>query len=204
MFPNNVRVKAVWPATLLVAIACFAALELSGATVPDTAPNVTFTAAGTFATPQTSGADSLKLAGEPFTISIVASAASVPVKHGRNWCIFNPLKMTGTVHSGLLSSTPVNIASAGASIFQLVGPDFDDFVTAFPVRVIGLDLKIYAKIVLPPGTLPKTLIHPFASVTLTPANATVTYTNGTDTTALAVQTGTIVGTIPSGQTEAGR
>jgi hypothetical protein len=46
--------------------------------MPNTAPNVTYTASGTFSTPATSGLDTLQLAGEPFTISIVANAASPP------------------------------------------------------------------------------------------------------------------------------
>jgi hypothetical protein len=52
---------------------------MSGATSPDSAPNVTYTATGTFTNPQVSGDDTLKLAGEPFTINIVAPANSVPV-----------------------------------------------------------------------------------------------------------------------------
>jgi hypothetical protein len=55
----------------------FAVLGLSGAT-PDTAPNVTYIATGTFSSPAVSGEDTLKLAGEPFTIDIIANAASVP------------------------------------------------------------------------------------------------------------------------------
>jgi uncharacterized protein (TIGR03437 family) len=108
--------------------------------------------------------------------------------------------MKGTVHSGLIGATPVNIASSAASIAQLVGPDYDEFFTAFPVRVIGLNLTIQAQIVMPPGTLAKPLIHPFAAVTLAPGNATVTYSNGTDTTTLAVQNGTLIGKLPNGQT----
>lgn len=195
----NVRKKSILRAALAT-VFVLAVSGLSGAAEPNTtAPNVTITASGTFATPPLSGADSLKLAGQPFSISIVANAASMPVKHGPNWGIFYPFKMTGTVHSGILP-TPVNIASAAASIYQLVGPDFDDFATAFPVRVIGLNLKIQAEIVMPPNTIPKFFIHPFAAVALTPGNATMTYSNGTETTALAIDTGTLIGKLPNGQT----
>src|SRR5271166_7114554 len=74
---------------------------VAGAAVPDKAPNVYFIATGTFTSPQVSGNDTLKLAGEPFAISIVANAGSAPIKHGRNWANYSPLKMTGEVHSGL-------------------------------------------------------------------------------------------------------
>jgi hypothetical protein len=169
---------------------------LSGAT-PDTGPNVTYTASGTFATPQVSGADMLKVAGEPFSIAIVAAAGSVPVKHGRNWAVLSPFKMTGEVHSSLLV-TPVNIASAGASIFQAVGPSYDLFETAFPVKVVGITLTIKAQLTLPAGTLTKPLIHPFAAVALGPGNATVTYSDSTNSTVLAIQSGTLAATLPAG------
>jgi|HubBroStandDraft_1064217.scaffolds.fasta_scaffold00451_10 hypothetical protein len=190
--------KTVGLLAALVTVFGIAVWGLSGATAPDTAPNVTFTAAGTFAAPQISGNDTLKLAGEPFSISIVASAGSAPVKHGPNWALFSPLNMTGEVHSGLLGPTPVDIASSGASIYQAVGPSYDPFQTGFPVKVVGISLTINAEITLPAGTLVKPLIHPFAAVALAPANTTVIYSNGTDSTTLAIASGTLVATLPTG------
>lgn len=174
-----------------------AAAVMSCAVAGATAPNVTYTANGTFANPQSSGADTLKLAGEPFSITIVANTASVPIQHGRNWAVMSPFKMTGSVHSGLLGPTPINIASNAASILELVGPDFDIFETAFPVVVIGISLTINATITMPAGTITKPLIHPFSPVTLAPGNATVSYSNGTDTSVLAVDSGTLTATIPT-------
>lgn len=171
---------------------------LSGAAIPNTAPNVTYTATGTFTNPAVSGADTLKLAGEPFTITVIANAAANPIEHGPNWAVFSPLKMTGTVHSGLLGTSPVNIASTSASIFQEVGPDYDPFETAFPVVVVGINLTIDAQITMPPGTLTKQLIHPFPAITLDPSNSTVSYNDGTNTTVLTIASGTLVATIPSG------
>jgi hypothetical protein len=177
---------------------------LSGTTSPDTGPNVTFIASGTFATPQVSGDDTLKLAGEPFTINIVAPAGSVPVKHGPNWAVLSPFKMTGTVHSGLLGSEPINIASTGASIFEEVGPDYDPFETGFPVKVVGISLTIQAQFTLPPGTFTKPLIHPFAAVALAPGNTTVVYSNGSDSTTLTIESGSLVATLAGGGAGAGR
>ena len=164
-----------------------------GGALPDTAPNVTFTAAGTFVNPQTNGDDTLKLAGEPFSISIVANAGTAPVQHGPNWAVLSPFKMTGSVHSGLLGPAPINIVSAGASIFEAVSSSYDVFEAGFPVKVVGLSLTIDARITLPAGTLTKPLIHPFSAVTLGPDNATVTYSNGTSSTTLSVQSGTLIG-----------
>jgi len=155
-------------------------------------------ATGTFSNPASSGADTLKLAGEPFQISIVANAASAPIMHGPNWAVMSPFRMTGSVHSGLLGPTPVNIASGAASILQLVGPDYDLFVTAFPVKVVGIALTIQATIYLPPGTITTPLIHPFTTVTMDPSNSTVQYSNGTDITILTVESGTLTATIPTG------
>ena len=180
------------------AISCLAITGASGTTTPDAAPNVTFTASGTFSNPPVSGSDTLRLAGEPFTISIVANAASVPIQHGPNWAVMSPFKMTGQVHSGLLGPSPINIASGAASIFQLVGPTSDVFTAAFPVTVVGISLTIQATIYLPPGTLSTPLIHPFAPVALTPTNSTITYSDSGASTTLTVSTGTIVGALPKG------
>jgi hypothetical protein len=174
-----------------------AAASLLNAASPQTAPNVTFTATGTFSSAPVSGPDTLKLAGEPFTIAVVASSAANPIQHGPNWALFSPLNMTGTVHSGLLGTSPIDIASAAASIFQAVGPDYDPFETGFPVKVVGISLTIDA---LPGGTLTKQLIHPFASIALSPANTTVSYSDGTNTTVLTLASGTLVATIPTGNT----
>jgi hypothetical protein len=91
----------------------------------------------------------------------------------------------------------VSIASDAASIYETIGPDYDPFETGFPVDVVGIKLTIQAQITLPANTLVKPLIHPFAAVSLTPANSTVTYSDGTNVTVLAIQVGTLGATIPS-------
>ncbi len=184
--------------SLTRALAVSGLMYLTLSTLGATAPDVTYTASGTFSQPATSGSDTLKLAGEPFTISIVANAASVPISHGPNWAVFSPFRMTGQVHSGLLGPTPVSIASAAASIYLLYGPTYDTFMTAFPVKVVGIVLTINATLTLPPGTLQNQLIHPFAPVALTPSNSLVTYSDTTgNTTTLTVSTGTVEATIPT-------
>lgn len=181
----------------LAAMCCLAGPPKLDAAAPDQGTDVTFTASGTFSSTVVSGADTLKLAGQPFTISIVASSSKKPTKHGRNWAVFNPLTMNGTVYSGLIPNQPLAIAATTASIEQVVGSSEDIFKAAFPVVVIGISLQVKAYVPLPGGTLSKALIRPFASVAIGPT-ATVTYSNSTASTVLAIETGTISATVPAG------
>ena len=184
---------------ITIAVAAIGCFTVSNELVAASAPIVTYTASGTFAATATSGADTLKLAGEPFTVSISASSASEPFKHGRNWGAYDKLKLTGTVHSGLLGAEPVNIASAESTIIQAIDPgQYDQFTMEAPVKVVGISLTIDAVIILPPNTIANPYLHPFAAVGLAPGNATLTYSNGSDSTVLPIQSGTMVATIPSG------
>lgn len=194
-----INARVFTTAAITAGMLCLAVSDMQASTPP----NVSFTATGTFSNPQVSGADTLKLAGEPFTINIVASAASKPVKSGPNWAVFSPLKMTGEVHSGLLGSTPVTVASAGASIQQALGPTDDLFETAFPVKIVGISLTINATLHLPAGTLPNQLIHPFAAVQLSPSTSRVTYSEGTTSTTLTIQSGTLTAVVVKAAETAG-
>src|SRR5271169_4234623 len=130
----------------MAAIACFAVPDKLSAT----APIVTYIASGTFASIPTSGSDTLKLSGEPFTVTISVSTATAPFKHGPNWAAFDKLKLTGTVHSGLLGATPINIGSSEATIIQAFDPGmYDTFTMEAPVKVVGISLTIKAQIVMP-------------------------------------------------------
>jgi uncharacterized protein (TIGR03437 family) len=157
---------------IAIAVAVKCCFTVSNRLVAATAPMVTYTASGTFASPATSGADTLKLAGEPFSVSISASAASEPFEHGSNWGAYDKLKLTGSVHSGLLGTTPVTIAT------------------------------IKAVIVLPLGTIANPYLHPFSAIALAPGNSTVTYSDSSASTVLAIQTGGLTATIPSGDPRA--
>jgi hypothetical protein len=181
------------------AIGCLASSESLFAAGPATAPNVTYTASGTFGTVK-SGADLFQLQGQPFSISVVASEADVAKTHGAQWAAYSALKMTGTVQSGLLP-TPVAISNSGTSIELAVGnPSYDVFELYSPVKVIGLTLTIIANLELPKTALINDHVLPFASVTL-PANATMTYSDTTNTTVLYLK-GTLVATVPGATTKA--
>ena len=161
------------------------------------APVITYTASGTFASTPTTGADTLKLAGQPFSVTISVSASTPPFKNGPNWAAYHQLRLTGSVHSGLLGPTPVQIGSAQASIIQAINPgQYDMFTMEAPVKVVGINLVIKAPIVLPIGTISNQLLHPFTAVPLVPSNATVSYSEGTTSTTLGVSSGTLTATVP--------
>jgi hypothetical protein len=196
-------VRKTLATTIAVAAICWFSVSDKLLAATGTAPIVTFTAAGTFASTPTSGADTLKLAGEPFSVSIAVSEATAPFKHGSNWAAFDKLKLTGSVHSGLLGSTPVNIGSAESSIIQAIDPgQYDSFTMEAPIKVVGISLTIKAVIVMPSGTIGKPLLQPFKAVAMAPSNATLTYSDGTSSTVLGIQTGGLSATVPSGSPKA--
>ncbi|HVN05617.1 MAG TPA: hypothetical protein VMT86_14425 [Bryobacteraceae bacterium] len=133
-----------------------------------------------------SGTDTFRLQGEPFSISVTASSAAVPTKDGQTWAVYSPLHMVGTVSSGLLQG-PTTINSWSTSIELSYNASGEPFSLATPLKIIDLNITIQANIVMPAGTMSTLLVHPFtAPVTLTPANATLTYTDGSETTVLGM------------------
>lgn len=194
---SNIRTTAF---AVLITSCSAVSGSLLGATVPAaTAPTITYTASGTFASPAANGNDTLKLAGEPFSVTIAVSAATKPVKTGRNWALYTKLKLTGTVHSGLLGPSPISITSGAASVQQFIDPGQPDlFVMAAPLKVVGISLTIKANITLPAGTLSKPLLQPFKAVTLTAADATMVYADGTANTTLGIASGTLTAVASSG------
>jgi uncharacterized protein (TIGR03437 family) len=97
-----------------------------------------------------------------------------------------------------VGTSPINIASSQASIIQGISPGVDDtFTMQSPVKVVGVSLTIKALIIMPLGTLSKPLLHTFNTVTMAPATASMTYSDGTNTTVLAIASGTLAATIPA-------
>jgi uncharacterized protein (TIGR03437 family) len=189
--------KMLSVAVAAAAISCVAAPE----NLLATAPNVTYTATGTFSTTLVSGNDLFQLRGEPFSINVVANAATVPTAHGTHWAKYTKLKMQGTVTSALLP-TPISISDGDTSLELATGnPNYDVFVMFSPVTVVGVQVQILATIYMPSGTIANALIHPFtAPVTLNPGDATVSYSDGSNITVLTVANGTLNATIPGSAT----
>ena len=199
MISRHVRIMR--PMVIAAAVvSCLAVSQKLVAQNPATAPNVTYTASGIFGTTPLSGPDLYKMAGEPFTINVVANAATHPTKNGATWAQYTKLKLTGQVNSGLLPGEPYPITSNSTSMELATGnPSYDVFTIFAPVSVIGSQVNISSLIQMPPGTIKNALIHPFtAPVTLNPAVATVTYVAGGVTTTLSIASGTLNATIPTG------
>jgi hypothetical protein len=182
-------------ATVAVVISCLAGSQLFAAS-PNAGEQVTLTASGTFNPVPISGADTLKLAGEPFTISLVGNSSMKPINHGMNWAVYDGLTMNGTVHSGLLGTTPIPIQSKAAALEQTVGADQDILQAVFPVTVLGTALTVKARLILPGGTLANPFIRPFPSTAITVTDSSVSYSDTSASTVLGILDGTVVATVP--------
>jgi hypothetical protein len=174
-----------------IAIGAAALSCLAAANRPATAPNVTYTASGTFDSTPISGSDLFRLAGQPFTISVVASESAVAKSHGAQWALYSGLSMTGQVSSRLLP-TPITISNHSTNIVLADGnPNQDVFMLGTPVKILGMTITVTANIAMPEGTVSNDHILPFsAAVPLTPTVATMTYSDGTNSTTLGIN-GTI-------------
>ena len=170
---------------------------------PETGYPVTFTASGTFTATPLSGADTLKLSGQPFTITLVGNSAAVPGKHGQNWAAFPSLTMNGTVYSALLPNEPIAVGPATATLQQFIGAKEDILKSSFPVVVVGIALNIDAYLTVPGGTLTTALIHPFPSTAIN-SDATVTYSDTSAATVLGIQSGTLVATVSTTPAKRGK
>ena len=194
-----------------VAAACLSVFGMSakpladgrGAVTPETATNVTYTALGTFGIAPISGSDLFRLAGQPFSISIVASEALVSKNHGAQWAVYSGLKMSGEVQTALLP-TPVPISNSSTNVALAFGnPSYDVFLLGTPVKIAGMTITITANITMPKGTIVNDHILPFtAPVSLSAANATVTYSDTTSSTTLAIDIGTLSAAVAPAATAA--
>jgi hypothetical protein len=194
------QLRKMQAVAIAAGIFCLTASEKLTAESEATAPNVTYTAAGVFASPPISGADLFQLQGQAFSISVVANSATTPTSHGPHWAKYGKLKMSGTCQSGL-EPTPFSISSGLTSIELATGnPSYDVFEMFAPVSVIGIQINVLATIRMPPGTIANALIHPFASISLGPPDQ-MTYSNPStgDSTTLGIASGTLVATIPTGK-----
>jgi hypothetical protein len=155
------------------------------------ARNVVYSVTGTFATPPVSGADPLKLAGQPFQLMLVANEAARPVKHGQHYGQYENLAVRGS-----LGSAPIKFANDSGTLVLLVHAAYDGFELQAKAAKKGTKLPVTANVHLPKGTLTGLRVQPLANaVTLNAANAIVTYGAGKQATALAVSAGTLTGVV---------
>jgi hypothetical protein len=196
----SLRLRKMLSVAAAVAIACVATSVMSAAT----SNPVIYTAAGTFGPVPLSGADTLKLSGEPFNIMISADTNTAPAQHGSNWAVYTNLKMSGQVYSALLGAAPQPIQSQHAQLQLTTGPTNDIVTATFVVDVIGIAIKIQAKVYVPSGTLANPKIGPFPTVSMIPSPSTpntgtqVTYADSTAATILTIASGTLGAAYPTG------
>jgi hypothetical protein len=189
----SLQLRTLLSSATAAMIACLATPVMNAGT---TGNPVIYTASGTFGVTPISGADTLRLSGEPFTISISAKTGTVPGQHGSNWAIYGGLGMSGTVYSGLTGAEPIPIQSDHAELQLTVGPD--DIINAtFVVPVIGVAVKIYAHLYVPGGTFSSTSIAPFPTVAVNLTGTTVTYADTTAATILSIQSATVGAAYPT-------
>jgi len=190
-------------ATATAVIVCVGAADRMAAQRPSAgAKNVFYTASGTFASPAVSGFDLLELAGQQFSLTLVALSSLTPSTHGATWAKYTGLTMSGTACSAQLPGTPLPIQSQNAALELATGNPAYDVLSLFcPVYVglIGEEIYLTSTIQLPKGTLSSALIRPFTAPVALTSTTDITYSNHINSTVLAVQSGT-VGTCLAGDT----
>ena len=153
---------------------------------------VEYTASGTFGSTPLSGVDGLRLAGNPFNITLYACETKTPTQSGANYAIYSPLEFTGSVKSTLLGGGEHNIRGYSSIILSVPSSGRDSFQLYAQVNVLtSLAVQMHAILTLAPGTLKTTSIAPFGTVQLFPAD-TMTYSTSTGSTTLSIASGTLV------------
>lgn len=129
---------------------------------------------GTFGSNPISGADKLKLAGEPFRVTLYACESLTPKKTGSNYAIYSPIKLTGAVTSGLTGTAyPI---SAYTSLTLVQPPSGADSAQLYGSPIVkGTKINLKGVIAMPAGTLTSTSIAPFSSVSVVTANSEFVY-----------------------------
>jgi hypothetical protein len=164
---------------------------------PNTGAVILYTISGTFAAPAVSGNDLLLLAGYPFSMTLIATTGTKPTKSGAQWGLYTNLIVQGHVQTGFNPEKHFAIESQHVTMLLNKGnPAYDQLKATFKTIVEHIELTIVADFQMPKGTLPHFFIEPFANpVTITPLNASVTYSgidNGQHaSTVLGITTGTL-------------
>jgi hypothetical protein len=151
---------------------------------------VTYTASGSFGPNVIQGSDAFKLAGEPFSITLVACESKQPAKSGPTDSIYTGIQLTGTVQSSLITQ-PYTI-KATAVTFVLIEPakGADLVEMEGNLTVFGSLIYIHGTVALPAGTLTSTKIAPFTSpVSIVTASSVFSYSYSTWTASTTYETG---------------
>jgi hypothetical protein len=191
--------------TLLAVAALLVFASAAFAQSPDTGSVIiVYHAGGTFVYPAANGNDLLQLAGNPFTMSVWGTQGTKPVKNGNQWGLYQDLQMNGYITSGFRPQKPFHVSSTHVVLLLSKGnPSYDEIKASFKTVVQGVHLTIVMDFQAPKGTLAHFFIMPFVNpVTITPTNATITYSGVYQgvpaSTTLTIASGTLTGQKHSG------
>jgi uncharacterized protein (TIGR03437 family) len=150
---------------------------------------IIYKAAGNFGANVISGPDTLKLAGQPYSVVLNGCTTATPTKTGSDYAEYYPIQLTGTVKSQLLIMPYTIPPTPTAFIITVPTTGTDNFEFIGNVTIAGSTINVKASIAVPLGTVTSTTIAPFSSVKITTSKSEFIYTQGTSPTALSV-TGT--------------
>jgi hypothetical protein len=137
-------------------------------------PVIAYQASGEFGPNPVSGSDTLKLAGEPFSITLYACEGLVPTKTAPDYSVYYPIELKGQVKSSLLVQ-PYNISAKTAFILEVPPTGLDSAQLQGYVTVEGRSIYIKGDLALPAGTLTSQSIAPFAKVAIVTAKSEFIY-----------------------------
>ena len=166
----NIRSMAIAAAV----ISSFAGAQNPLAASTCTGTVIAYQASGDFGHNVISGADTLKLAGEPFSITLYACNTLTPTKTGPTYSEYYPILLKGQVKSSLLVQ-PYQINAKTAFILILPPAGLDSVEVQGYVTVAGRAIYIKGDLALPTGTLTSTNIAAFSSVSIVTAKSEFIY-----------------------------
>ena len=140
-------------------------------------PVVEYQASGQFGPNVIAGSDKYKLAGEPFSITLLACEGLTPTKTGANYSEYYPIELKGQVKSSLLVQ-PYDISAKTAFILEVPATGLDSIEVQGTVTLAGSEIPIKGDIALPAGTLTSQSIAPFAQTTIDTAKSEFIYSAG--------------------------
>ncbi|HXM45472.1 MAG TPA: hypothetical protein VN924_29820 [Bryobacteraceae bacterium] len=147
---------------------------------------IAYQVSGRFGSTAISGADKLKLAGGPFSVTLYGCETMAPTKTGSDYAEYTGLLLTGEVKSYLLDA-PTHIRTDETSILLVQQPvGLDSIQLSGSVKIEGGTINIFGDVAIPSGTLSSTSIAPFPSVSVVTANSEFVYSQGANSTTLAV------------------
>jgi uncharacterized protein (TIGR03437 family) len=138
-------------------------------------PVVTYQASGSFGSNLIKGQDTLKLAGQPFSITLYACESKQPSQTGPSYAVYAGIALTGTVKSSLIT-TPYTIKATPMTFILVTPPTGPDLVEVEGnLTVFGSLIFVHGSIAVPAGTLTSTSIAPFSKVPIVTASSGFIY-----------------------------